>query len=65
MIHHSKKHGDIEIGDMVEPHLVATIKKLRRERDLAQCGGALQNFTNGAVLKEMERVAAERGVVVE
>lgn len=65
MLYNSPSRGPLDISTLNQYDLAYHIRQFRQERDIAQRGGALQNFTNGAVLKEMERIAAERGVPAE
>jgi hypothetical protein len=65
VIYHSQSRGDIEIEKMDQYHLPGAIKKLRRERNAAEKMGTPEAFKQKAELAEMERVAAEKGVVVE
>jgi hypothetical protein len=65
MVYNSASRGPIEISEMGEHHIKACIKKLRAHRDLAQRGAAMHDFTQGAELAEMEKVAREKGWPVE
>jgi hypothetical protein len=65
MLYNSPSRGPLDISTLNQWDLTYHIRKFRQERDLAQQGAAMQNFGHAKELAEMERVAKERGVVVE
>ena len=65
MTYNSPTRGQVEISTMNEWDLKYHIRQFRQERDLAQRGGALQNFARQSELAEMEKTAAAKGWKVE